>query len=192
MHTRRLSTQLINNVPLITSVNFPVNSYKLLFTYISSMATVFLVYLRVKVEKRGNVICIVNPVMHMSQNGQTLYKNLAVDDGRTLSVLGYFEILCIKWLIAVNVFIYRCTQKKKSPIKDFFSKCDQIRSFLLIWSHWLRKSLMKNIYFFCNLFCVRHRFRNLYVEKMAIGRGGSEKMGYANLELYLLKHCNFL
>ena len=29
-------------------------------------------------------------------------------------------------------------------IKDFFSKCDQIRSFLRIWSHLLKKSLMKN------------------------------------------------
>ena len=185
MHTRRLSTQLIN-VPLITSVNFPVNSYKLLLTYISSMATVFLIYLRVKVEKRGNVICIVNPVMHVSQNGQTLYKNLAADDGRTLSVLGYFEILCIKWLIAVNVFIYRCTQKKKFPIKDFFSKCDQIRSFLLIWSHLLRKSLIKNIYFFCNLFCVRHCFRNLYVEKMAIGAGGGRGGGVKKWDMQTL------
>ena len=76
--------QLINNVPVITSVNFPANSYKLLFTYICSMATVFLIYLHAKVEKRGNVICIVNPVMHMLQNGQTLYKNLAADDGRIL------------------------------------------------------------------------------------------------------------
>ena len=33
-------------------------------------------------------------------------------------------------------------------IKDFFSKCDQIRSFLRIWSHLLKKSLMEN-FFFC-------------------------------------------
>ena len=31
-------------------------------------------------------------------------------------------------------------QKLKFSIKDFFSKCDQIRSFLRIWSHLLRKS----------------------------------------------------
>ena len=30
--------------------------------------------------------------------------------------------------------------------KDFFSKCDQIRSFLRVWSHLLKKSLMKNIF----------------------------------------------
>ena len=36
-------------------------------------------------------------------------------------------------------------------IKDFFSKCDQIRSFLLIWSHLLKKSLMENFIFFCSI-----------------------------------------
>ena len=35
----------------------------------------------------------------------------------------------------------------KFPIKDFFSKCDQIRSFLRIWSHLLKKSLTDNIIF---------------------------------------------
>ena len=32
----------------------------------------------------------------------------------------------------------------KFPIKDFFSKCDQIRRKLRIWSHLLKKSLMEN------------------------------------------------
>ena len=34
------------------------------------------------------------------------------------------------------------------PISEFFSKCDQIRSFQRIWSHLLKKSLMEN-FFFC-------------------------------------------
>ena len=38
-------------------------------------------------------------------------------------------------------------QKLKFSIKDFLSKCDQIRSFLRIWSHLLKKSLMKNFIF---------------------------------------------
>ena len=41
-------------------------------------------------------------------------------------------------------------QKMKFIIKDFFSKCDQIRSFLLIWSHLRKKSLMESIIFLCN------------------------------------------
>ena len=32
-------------------------------------------------------------------------------------------------------------------IKDFFSKRDQIRSFLMIWSHLLKKSLIENVVF---------------------------------------------
>ena len=32
-------------------------------------------------------------------------------------------------------------------IKEFFSKCDQIRRFLRIWSHLLKKSLMENLIF---------------------------------------------
>ena len=35
----------------------------------------------------------------------------------------------------------------KFSIKDFFSKCDQIRSFLQIWSHLLKKYLMENFIF---------------------------------------------
>ena len=35
----------------------------------------------------------------------------------------------------------------KFSIKDFFGKCDQIRSFLRIWSPLLKKSLMENFNF---------------------------------------------
>ena len=35
-------------------------------------------------------------------------------------------------------------QKMKFSMKDYLSKCDQIRSFLRIWSHLLKKSLMEN------------------------------------------------
>ena len=35
----------------------------------------------------------------------------------------------------------------KFPIKDFFSKCDRIRSFLRIWSYLPKKSLMENFIF---------------------------------------------
>ena len=39
-------------------------------------------------------------------------------------------------------------QKMKFSFKDFFSKCDQIRSFLRIWSHLPKKSLMENFSYF--------------------------------------------
>ena len=47
-------------------------------------------------------------------------------------------------------FIYcqeNTAQKMKFSIKDFFSKCDQIRRKLRIWSHLLKKYLMKNFIF---------------------------------------------
>ena len=44
-------------------------------------------------------------------------------------------------------------QKMKYSIKDFFSKCDQIRSFLQIWSHLRKKSLMEDFFFFCSDKC---------------------------------------
>ena len=51
--------------------------------------------------------------------------------------------------ICFGVVFYKSgtAQKRKFSIKDFFSKCDQIRSFLRIWSHLLKKSLMKNFIF---------------------------------------------
>ena len=39
----------------------------------------------------------------------------------------------------------------KFSIKDFFSKCDQIRRKLWIWSHLLKKSLMEN-FIFCAVY----------------------------------------
>ena len=35
----------------------------------------------------------------------------------------------------------------KISVKNFFSKCDQIRKKLRIWSHLLKKSLMENFIF---------------------------------------------
>ena len=39
-------------------------------------------------------------------------------------------------------------QIMKFSIKDFFRKRDQIRSFLWIWSHLLKKSLIENFIFY--------------------------------------------
>ena len=49
--------------------------------------------------------------------------------------------LSLKWNDSCTV------QKMKFSIKNFFGKCDQIRSFLRIWSHLLKKSLMENFIF---------------------------------------------
>ena len=46
----------------------------------------------------------------------------------------------------------------KFSIKDFFSKCDQILSFLRIWSHLLKKSLME-YFIFCACYAEVHSER---------------------------------
>ena len=49
------------------------------------------------------------------------------------------------------------SQKSKFSIKDFFSKCDQIRRKLRTWSHLLKKSLMEN-FIFCAVIGTNTRF----------------------------------
>ena len=43
------------------------------------------------------------------------------------------------------IILSKATQKKKFSMKDFFSKCDQTRRKLRIWSRLLKKSLMENV-----------------------------------------------
>ena len=45
------------------------------------------------------------------------------------------------------IFILLTAQKMKFSIKDFFSKFDQIRNYLWIWLHLLKKFLMENFIF---------------------------------------------
>ena len=53
-------------------------------------------------------------------------------------------------------FMYHC-KKMKFSIKHFFSKCDQIRSFLRIWSHLMKKSLLENF-----IFCAMYLFAMIF------------------------------
>ena len=48
----------------------------------------------------------------------------------------------------INATVQQTLHKKmKFSIKDFFSICDQIHSFLRIWSYLLKKSLLENLIF---------------------------------------------
>ena len=61
------------------------------------------------------------------------------------------KLLVIRWdfqsVYGSNITV----QKMKFSIKDFFSKSDQIRRKLGIWSHLLKKSLMEN-FIFCAVY----------------------------------------
>ena len=47
-------------------------------------------------------------------------------------------------------------QKMKFSFEDFYSKCDQIPSFLRIWSNLLKKSLIEN-FIFCAVYNIQIR-----------------------------------
>ena len=57
------------------------------------------------------------------------------------------RILCCKVKHLHYLAPHGTAQKMKFSIKHFFSKCYQIHSFLRIWSHLLKKSLMQNFIF---------------------------------------------
>ena len=50
-------------------------------------------------------------------------------------------------LLISGIFAIFSAQKMKVSIKDFFGKCEQIRSFLRICSYLIKKSLMENVIF---------------------------------------------
>ena len=62
------------------------------------------------------------------------------------NALVVFNEMCHEYL---PLYVAYTAQKMKFSIKDFISKCDQIRRKLRTWSHLLKKSLMENF-----IFCV--------------------------------------
>ena len=58
--------------------------------------------------------------------------------------LTFFWSYWVVWSQSYLISVIEQTLHKNFFVKDFFSRCDQIRSFLKIWSHILKKSLMKN------------------------------------------------
>ena len=73
-------------------------------------------------------------------------------------------------LLLLDCFIvfklYRVTARKmKFSIKEFFSKCDQIRRMLRIWSHLLKNSLMENL-IFCAVRANNSFFKSIIVESI--------------------------
>ena len=64
----------------------------------------------------------------------------------------YTETNCSGNVINLSETETNCTaQKTKFSIKDFFSNGDQIRRNRRIWSHLLKKYLIKNLLFLCSV-----------------------------------------
>ena len=66
------------------------------------------------------------------------------------------HIIRPKTSVKVVISFTITAQKMKFSIKNFFSKYDQILSFLRIWSHLPKKSLIENF-----IFCAMH-FLHIY------------------------------
>ena len=64
-----------------------------------------------------------------------------------LNIFVLKKVLNFFLLVPLVVWFTITAQIMKFSIKDFLSKCYQIRSFLWIWSHLLKKSLMENFIF---------------------------------------------
>ena len=56
----------------------------------------------------------------------------------------------------------------KFSMKGFFSKCGQIRSFLRVWPHLLKKSLLKN-FIFCAVFSLSIYFIKVFEKTISNG-----------------------
>ena len=56
----------------------------------------------------------------------------------------------------LKIISFPTAQKMKFSIKDWFSKCDQIRRNPRIWSHLLKKSLMENFIFCAVSYMLKH------------------------------------
>ena len=77
----------------------------------------------------------------MKQKPEKKLSHNLIFDNNT-SIIAIYAICCFAAeFLPKNPFLHSIVtaQKMKFSIKDFFSKCDQIRSFLRIWSHLLKK-----------------------------------------------------
>ena len=99
----------------------------------------------------------------------------------------------------LRINAYFTLQKMKFSIKNFFSKCDHIRSFLRIWSYLLKKSFMENFNFCAAYFTLRwvklflKDLENLsYLGLRGGGRGLFQRIQLCMLlELFTLWHFIF-
>ena len=82
------------------------------------------------------------------------------------------DVSWLKRIVVMLQTVASTAQKMKFSIKDFFNKCDQIRSFLQIWSHFLKKSLMEN-FIFCTVQFYVVSSNNIHAK--AVSKNGSNR-----------------
>ena len=78
-----------------------------------------------------------------------------------LTVVQKQEFMKRKWELCSIPDARFTAQKMKFSNMDFLRKCDQIRSFLRIWSHLLKKSLMEKLQCLCSDFAKKTFLENV-------------------------------
>ena len=104
--------------------------------------------------------CKFSENLTLAQDSQVSFNQINL-----MTLLSQKSIKKFYCLIATPQKIFTA-QKMKISFKDFFIKCYQIHSFLRIWSHLLKESLMQN-FIFCAVF-MRIFMRSLEIYKSQI------------------------
>ena len=87
-------------------------------------------------------------------------------------------------------------QNKKHSMKDFFNKCDEIRSFLRTWSHSLKKSLIEN-FNFCAVLKLLTPIRNclysiFHIVSLCMQQAFNSFKCHGNCTPSILKHSKMI
>ena len=80
--------------------------------------------------------------------------------------------------------------KMKFFIKDFFSKCDHIRSFLWIWSYFLKNSSIENFIFCAVIIAFSHSFES-FTGNIKLNVNNQLKEGGVRLNFLVVPPHNF-
>ena len=115
------------------------------------MVIIFLIQIIIPhYEKRNSYICLFNyRWKSFCITPRTVAIRLAGAATTIITIIITVSIVVLLLLLLLLLSLLLLTaQEMKFTIKDFFSKCDQIRRFLQFWSHLLKKSLMENFIFF--------------------------------------------
>ena len=95
-------------------------------------------------------MCINALLVYVNKTYTHIYVNINIYLHTYVFVFTYWSLIFTHALSekrATNVNHIKIFIMMKFSIKDYFSKCDQIHSFLQIWSHLLKKSLMEGVHF---------------------------------------------
>ena len=129
-------------------------TYFYLNSILTNFTLIFTTYLREIVIQKVNILMKTKLNIKLSLSSPSLKGFKAQFLGEFFSGISHMVLSLLGKhstegnLVSHKLHAWSCiAQKMKFSIKDFFSKCDQIRSFPRIWSHLPKKSFIENFIF---------------------------------------------